>query len=205
MARTLIASDNFNRADGAVGANWTQTNTDAGSMSISGNACIPGNSLGTSSMVWAGAGAFSNDQYAKVTLKAIDFGSSNYGFGVTVRSSNDLTTARDNYYFYAGSDNTGELGKVVNGTTTVLGSGTVNATTNDTIALEVVGTTLICYLNDVPLGGSFTQTDSSLSTGKPGLMGRGDSGVAKGAPWEGGDVTAGSSAKPSAYYSMMRR
>jgi hypothetical protein len=192
MARVLVASDDFNRTDGSPGSNWTQTNTDAGTMAIATNQIQPGNSLGPSSMVWAGAGSFNNNQYAKLKLTAITFGDNNYGIGVTVRASNDLTTTRDHYFFIAGTSGLGTLGKTVNGTVTTLHSATVGWATNDTIELEAEGTTVRAMKNGVALGGSFTVTDTSLSTGKPGVTGTGDSGVAKGDDWESGNLVTAS-------------
>lgn len=161
---------------------------------------------------------FSNDQYvsARVAVKA---GSANEYIGVGVRLSGSIATGtelRKGYWFillqdsgtvremllrkYGGSPSTIEW---YNGSTwqsgqTYFGSNASWAV-GDFVEMEVVGTEIKCIrstsgggrgaLDDVRL----TITDSNVSTGTPGLVGRANAQDFRGDDWEGGDLTAGAS------------
>lgn len=214
MARSLIASDNFNRA--ALGSNWVALNAvNGGSLSITGSTHLIGGSAGEPSANFGAAsrfvgttspatgqvinnsGTFSNDQYAKVQLIDVNtgFGTDYFG-GVLVRASGDTPESARDYYaavvFADVTDFETRLFKVVNGTYTQLATttGTVWAD-NDTISCEVEGTALRVYKNDVQIA-ALNATDSSLTTGKPGLIGADlQASVILLDNWEGGDVTSG--------------
>ena len=193
MARSLIASDDFNRA--SLGANWQQLNS-AGA----GNAVIIASTLldGTASpptedgsaIGWIGAGTFSNDQYSSIIATDLSFGSVGTGMGVIVRASTDADATRDYYYFSVRTNGVGFFGKIVNGTETVFNTGAVTFTGGDRIELEAEGTTIRCCKNGTPLGGAWTATDSSLSTGKPGASPYNGAAGCNGDNWEGGDMAA---------------
>ncbi len=191
MPRTVIATDN-----GALtGGNWTQLNTDWSS--VTGGtvfAASASNGSNEGAAVWSGTGSFTDAQYAKITIGGLAFLNSAHAIGVIVRASTDTNAARDFYFAYVAADTaapnyTPVLGKVVNGTRTVLHSATVAWANGNTLSLEVDGTTLTVFKNDVALGGSFIQTDASLSTGKPGICANGP--APTGDDWEGGNITAG--------------
>lgn len=196
MARTLIASDDFNRVNGAIGSNWLYIRDTAWQSitpAVENNVVVP-KAGGTHYQVvrWAGAGTFANDQYAKTTIGGMSWQDATYLIGVVVRCSADIDTAADYYAFWvnddASSNRTSKLVKVVNGTETVLDTRTSAWANGDTISLEVSGTTLSAYKNDTLM---FSVTDSSLTTGKPGLLIGGGGSVPTADNWEGGDVTTG--------------
>lgn len=194
MARSPVATDN-----GALtGGNWTQLNA-VNWGSVTGGTVFSSSATNTnneSAAVWSGSGSFSNDQYAEVTISGLSFQGSDYVMGVIVRASTDVDTARDFYFAYVAADSSGPnytavLGKVVNGTRSVLHSASMAWSDSDTISLEVVGTSLSVFQNGTAIGGSFTTTDTDLSTGKPGLIANGS--VPTGDDWVGGDITSGGS------------
>jgi hypothetical protein len=195
MARTLIASDAFS---GTL-SNWTQTNSIWGSLAISSGQ-ITSNSGSmvndsTPSMRWTGSGTFTDDQYSSLTIKAFAFLDINYGLAVTVRNSTGADGAQDYYGAAVHGDGSGNyttrLFKVVNATYTSLYSASMAWATNDVLSIEVEGTTLRLCKNGTAVGGSYTLTDSSLSTGVPGIAGQGGN-TMMGDDWEGGNITAGS-------------
>lgn len=196
MARTLIASDDFNRVNGSVGSNWLyirDTDWQPAPPSIVSNAVVPGATGNNYQVIrWAGTGTFANDQYAKITIGGLTWQDSSYRVGVVVRCSADLNAAADYYAFWvqddASSNRTSKLVKVVNGTATELDSRTSAWANGDTISLEASGTTISAYKNDTLM---FSVTDTSLTTGKPGLMAAGSGSVPTADNWEGGDVSSG--------------
>lgn len=195
MARTLVASDNFNRANGAVGANYEYIRDSAWQANppeIATNKLVP-LSDGTHFQVcrWAGAGSFTNDQYAKLEIGGLGFFGATYRQGVVARCSADTNTAADMYGYYVlddgSSTRTTVLWKIVNGTQTTLDSASVAWANGDTIEIEVEGTTVRGLKNGAVI---VSVTDTSLATGKPGFVVAGDSGGPPTADnWEGGNIT----------------
>lgn len=194
MARSSIATDNFNRA--SLGTDWAQLNAVTGG-SISINSSIraaPGADQPPSTAStarWVGAGTFSDDQYSSLVLIGVGYWTADYNCGVVVRAGSGTDGSRSYYgasveYTDSGSQNT-RLFKVVSGTYTSIYAAGVSWTDGDRIELEAEGTTLRVCKNGTPLGGSFTQTDSSLTTGLPGIVIGGVS-VAYGDDWEGGNI-----------------
>lgn len=194
MARTSIATDNFNRA--SLGSDWTQLNTGAAgdvlldsSIQIKGQyATQPTDQQGTAR--WVGAGSFTDDQYSQVKLvNPLDWNGATHRAGVIVRASADTGANRDYYEAYIAQDSgttpTTYLAKWVNGTRTGLYSAAQTWAANDTISLEAEGTTLRVCRNGTPLGGSWTVTDSSISTGLPGVT---MAGLTLADDWEGGNM-----------------
>ncbi len=173
MARTSVATDDFNRA--SLGSNWSQLNAalagnvvTTGSTQVTGSfATQPTNQI--SAVRWVGAGSFTNDQYSvlKLTNAAASLGST-IRAGVVVRASGS-DSSRTYYEAVVFQAGTTELNKWVSGTRTNLHSASVTWANNDTIELEAEGTTIRVLKNGSALGGSFTQTDSSITTGAPGF------------------------------------
>jgi hypothetical protein len=141
---------------------------------------------------WTGD-SFENDQYSSLKLVDISFGGA---LGVIVRGSADTNANRDYYYFIFQYSGTSRLGKCVNGTDTELHSAAVSWSVGDYIELECEGTEIRACKNGSPLGGSFTVTDTSLSSGAPGICGWQVANDPTGDDWEGGNL--GGSIVPSA-------
>lgn len=196
MARTLIASDDFNRA--SLGANWAQCNAIEGSIAINASTQIYGpNALGDGarqSARWVGAGSFTDDQYSSLEITLLSNFTTDYGIGVIARASADTNAARDQYVVFVCADSGGpsyttNFGKVVNGTYTSLHTAAVTWSVGDRVEIECEGTTIRACKNGTPLGGAFTVTDTSLTTGVPGVAGSGGATTARGDNWQGGNVT----------------
>jgi len=195
MARTAIATDNFNRADApGLGPNWGnvgQFATSSGVMRINASINIYGGGGGPSAARWVGAGAFTADQYSSLVLTGT--GTDFSYVGVIARASADQDAARD-YYLYRmrGIFGTTDLVKCVNGVETTLSAtpATLTWVDGDRIEIECEGTTIRGLQNGVV---RHTATDSSLTTGAPGVFGAHVSVVPPfGDDWEGGNITAGS-------------
>lgn len=182
--RSQIISDT-----GMTSSNYTNMNT-YGSPGVFAAGLFTGGSGGldnTSNYRYTGAGSFNGqDQYCKATGTS-SFIDTSYFSGVTVRQSADVQAAsassRDCYYAIAcadassGNPHTIKLGKIINGTDTVIVSTTSNVTNAGfTIALEAVGvagaTDLFVYIDDVIVS-ALTQTaysESGLASGQPGFI-----------------------------------
>lgn len=201
MARTSIATDNFNRADGAIGSDWSYirlSSWQGNPPHVVSNA-LAGRALGTNHQVvrWNGAGSFSDDQYAKIALGGMGWFGTDYMIGAVVRCSADTDANADYYAFLViddqtnGGNKTCKLVKRINGTETVIDTITTTSWTNgDTVELEAEGTTLRIYKNGTQIGSDYT-SQSDLSTGKPGILIAGDlAGPPAAQDWEGGDVVS---------------
>lgn len=187
MARTVVATDNFNRANAALATDWAQLNAvGAGNAQIVGNA-IAGTVSGSTAAARRITEAFSDDQYSSLVISSGDTGTASYGMGVIARASGDIDGARDYYYVFVSNQTV--FGKVLNGTDTPIASSAAPSwSAGDRVELECEGTTIRVMKNGVALGGAFTVTDASLTTGKPGVAPRGDPGVVTGDDWEGGNL-----------------
>ncbi len=211
MARTLIASDNFDSYTDAANlgaqANWLELNDSTALLRVTKPASdgeIWNPFSAAAQCRWDGSGSFSGDQYSKATLTQIGAnGTTSWYTGVMVRASADLISNRDYYALEVGEHVT--LGsrptrvvKYVNDSATTLSNVTGdNWAAGDTIELEAVTNGADCDLL-VYRNGSLlrTVTDSSspLTGGKPGLVGYGGgttTDAIKLDDWEGGDVTGG--------------
>lgn len=203
-ARTSVATDNFNRSTG-LGSNWTQLNPNWGNIQIEAdNDDVRGGSSGGEHQAarWNGAGTFTDDQYASLVVTTLAFQSDNYSIGVICRGSADIDANRDYYEAVVYPDSSNEnrttaLNKYVNGTKTQLHSGIVAWSSGDKIELECEGSTIRVMKNGTALGGSFTQTDTSLTAGKPGIAAASDAdNQASGDDWEGGNLTSDAGVVP---------
>lgn len=195
--RTSIATDNFNRAGPALGANWATLNNLAGDdMKIVASARVTGATSGSARAAarWVGAGSFTADQYSSLAITALGFLTTSYSIGVICRASADTDSARDFYEVLVLSDSSGpnyttQVNKVVNGTRTTLNSASRAWAVNDRVECEAEGTTIRGLKNGSAF---FTTTDSDLSTGNPGIAGSNDQVDADstGDDWDGGNLTA---------------
>jgi hypothetical protein len=105
---------------------------------------------------------FNANQYAQVTITSVP--ASADALGVAVRMSNSAETF---YGFYC-TNNIWYLFKLVAGTETTILQGTHTPAINDVLYLNVIGTTLTASINGTVVA---TTTDSSISSGYPGITG----------------------------------
>jgi len=174
----LPATDSFTGTNGTqievYSANWT---LNAGAIDIQSNAIAPDNPTDESGAHW-NADSFSNDQYAELTLAAL---ASGYQIGPAVRAHVSAAT----YYIYYTDGGATQIAKMVGGVWTQLGSDLANPANGSVLKLEVSGTTLTAYDDDVSQG---SRTDSSIASGYAGVAAYGDNTTTRGDNFEGGNL-----------------
>lgn len=194
MARSVIATDNFNRAGPGLGADWAQLNAGDGSVIIVGSTHIEQNFDGVAR--WVGAGTFTDDQYSSLKLTTVPDGGQGGLFGVVARASADTGAARDFYLVEVSDDDVLTIKKVINGTQTTLESLAAQEFAAGTrIEIEVEGTTIRALKDGTVLLTATGQTE--LTTGKPGVRAMTDTSPNwEGDDWEGGNLTAAAAVIP---------
>jgi hypothetical protein len=173
------AADNFNRANGGLGAGWT--NISGGGLSISSQAVA-----GTSGRIVGDirtAGAYTSDQYSQVEVTSAQLTGSQW-IGPDVRVQNGGQNTYLGIYFWNSGSPELMLFKRSAGNFTQIGStykcGPLAAGTQ--LKLTAVGSTISFQLNGVQ---RITVSDKSFSGGAPGII---TSGAAKADNWSGGPV-----------------
>lgn len=130
---------------------------------------------------------FADNQYSEIVVyKTANEG----GIGPAVRMSGS-GAAFDGYALVRyGADI--QLYRYDNGSATILATGAMALDDGDVLRLEISGTTLSCYKNDVlitAIDGDGVITDATYETGNAGLAGRTDFSTSMSAKsWEGGDL-----------------
>lgn len=201
MTRTAIATDTFTRADGTLGSDWTRLVPGSTSTpQVFSNAVTGSQITPYPCAVWSGAGTFSNDQYAQCTIGGMANQTDPYRVGVLLRASTAIDASRTYYQCTlsimstsGGSSNTVRISVVASNTLTELANQTnVTWTNGDTFLADVVGTTITVYRNGTQV---LQTTDSTYSTGKPGLVAAAgfQNGIGTLDNWEGGSVTTSGS------------
>jgi hypothetical protein len=158
LAAAYEVTDNFDRANGGLGANWTSL---TGPFRIASNAAESGQGAGGQSRsIWT-ANNFANNQYAEITVANTVSGGSK--IGPLVRGQPGADSG-----YYASCDTGGaEIFKVVAGTSTSLNWAGITMAIGDVIRLEVTGSTLVIKQNGVTRN---TITDSTFASGYPGIF-----------------------------------
>ncbi len=170
-ARATTGFDDFNRSNGALGANWelNYTYTGAHAAVIVSNGVGLANSGDTAVMDWIGSGVSSNDQFSQMTMVRVPIVSNDFWF-VDVRQGTPNATGTRGYF--AGiRPNEGDLNYRLwrydsPGGGFLLAASTQAAALNDVVRLEVHGTHLTLFVNGISL---LTATDSTYTTGRPGF------------------------------------
>ncbi len=176
-------SDDFNRADGSLGPNWTDISD--GGLAITSQAVA-----GTSASVVTGdirtAETYASDQYSQVEVTSTQLTGGQW-IGPMVRAQNGGQNAYVGIYnwnngspnlmlFKRSGSNWTQLGSTYN-------SGALAAGTQ--LQLMVVGSTISFLQNGIQ---RITATDTSLTGGAPGIMSFGTGQVDN---WSGASVTGG--------------
>lgn len=186
-------SDTFDRADStSLGANWTE---DSGAWSIASNNIRCNTSSGAyRKLRWAGAALVSSNYSVEVTARS---GANSTGIGPAARCAASSTVTYYGYVIFGGDR--AYLVEITAGGEAILDTGgTVTASTNYTLRLEVDGSTIRCYLNGVL---DCEATDTSLASGAPGIMAYGgDEANTYVTTWTASDLAAATvSSMPSAF------
>ena len=182
-ASATAPSDDFNRANGSLGASWTAVSD--GALKISSQAVV-----GTSAT--AGdirtAETYTNDQLSQIQLTSTQLSAGQW-VGPTVRTQNGGQNTYLGIYFWNSGSPQLRLYKRISGTWIQLGSsynsGALGAGT--TLQLSASGSTISFLQNGVS---RITATDTSLTGGAPGIM---TYGKAKADNWVGGGSTGSGS------------
>ncbi len=180
-ALAATASDNFNRSNGSLGANWAKI-TDGG-LSISSQAVAGAASAGVTGGTWK-AGTFPSNQYSQVEVSSAQLAGGQW-IGPAVRAQSGGQSAYTGIYYWNNGSPCLKLFKRSGGNWTQLGStynsGPLAAGTQ--LRLMAIGSTITFLQNGVQ---RISVTDSGLPGGEPGIMSYGTGQVTN---WSGG--TAG--------------
>jgi hypothetical protein len=181
---TLTASDDFNRANGALGGNWTAMAD--GAMSISSQVVVGGNS-GQSGGTRT-AETYTSNQYSQVQVTATQLTGGQW-IGSAVRSQNSGQNLYLGIYYWNSGSPQLRLYKRTSGSFTQLGSSypTSGLASGATLRLTATGTTISFLLNGTPV---ITVTDTSVTGGAPAIMAFG---TAQADNWAGGNIAGGAS------------
>ena len=174
------ASDNFNRADGPLGANWTDISD--GGLTIASQAVAGTNASGTSGDMRTGE-SYSSNQYSQVEVTSSQL-TGNQWIGTAVRMQNSGQDGYAGLYYWNNGSPELILYKRSSGNWTQLGnaysSGPLAAGTQ--LKLMVVGSTLSFLENGVE---RIAVYDNSLVNGAPGIIAYGTGKVDN---WSGGSA-----------------
>lgn len=184
-----LVSDDFNRANGALGANWTSISTGGQAMEVSANQCGMPTGAGEGLAYYSGAGWTGGaDQYAEAKAVALQSGRD---IAAACRVSGASVAAANAYLMVINSDDVATgfgsmkvtLYKQVAGAFTEITTAvTTSVSANDVIRVEAQGTTIRGKINGTTV---VSVTDASLSSGNPGLY----VGSGNGSRWD--DFAAG--------------
>jgi hypothetical protein len=179
-ASAATVSDNFTRADGALGSNWT-TVTGTKAPQIVSNTLRAGTASTLNSAYWS-ASTFGNDQFAQATLPGSS--GSQWGPGLAVR----LSSSKGYFLWYGNSANTVSIWRMDSATswTELKQSSALTITpASDVWKIQAVGSTISGYQN----GNLVVQaTDTKITSGSPGVWLYFSSNQITN--WSGGDATA---------------
>jgi hypothetical protein len=186
-----VATDNFNRANGALGPNWSAGEN---SLVVSTNTVTA--SVGPASAAWVGT--FGNDQFAEISPSFLGTTASDV-VGVTVRmTSNGSDFYHARWFGNAGSPVIQVYKRVASGALSQLASSvpTTQPASTDVLRLEVTGNSITVKLNGNPVTGLTAISDASVpSGGSPGVRMNGNS---TGDNWNGGSIQVGAGATVTA-------
>ena len=191
---STTSSDAFNRANGSLGANWTDMSV--GGLAISNDAVVGTQANGNSGDIYTGA-SFGSDQFSQIETTSTQLSGSQW-IGPAVRAQDGGTELYVGIYWWNFGNPELMLFKLINGGWTQLGSAypTGPLAAGTVLNLSVTGSTLSFSENgDVVI----TATDTSLSGGAPGIMANGTSTAGD---WSGGDATSGGTSPTGSTYSI---
>ncbi len=138
----MVITDDFNRADGALGANWGASARTATQPVIVSSQAVGGTPTLATGALWI-ANTFGADQYAKARITALTIGYVGFLLRETdgthgYRTQFDLTNKRVLIIAYVSN--------------TLVAVDLPTLAIGDTVGFSVVGTLLSVYQNNVPMG-----------------------------------------------------
>lgn len=161
-SRTTIASDDFNRADGGLGSNWTTIATTTAPAIVSNT--IHDQGAAASSGAFWNANFFPSDQWAQITMVTQEASAGSQGVALRVQEN-----AYSCYlgFYDAGTGNL-RIRRVDAGASTNLVAVAYTFVANDVIRFEAIGTQLRLYVNDVLKLATY---DTTYRSGPAGYIG----------------------------------
>jgi hypothetical protein len=174
-------SDDFNRADGSLGANWTPIVD--GALTISSQVAAGTAAAGTTGDTWSAA-SFGSDQFSQIETTSTQLTGGQW-IGAAVRAQNGGLDTYLGIYFWNSGSPVLRLYKRSSGNWAQLGSTVTTAALPAGAQLQVkaVGSTVSLLVNGVL---KISVTDTSLTGGAPGIMAYGTSQADN---WLGGAAT----------------
>jgi hypothetical protein len=173
-------SDNFNRANGSLGAGWTDMSD--GGMAISSQMVV-GTTSSYSGDIRTGE-AYSSDQYSQIEVTATQLSGGQW-IGAAVRAQSGGQNLYAGVYFWNNGSPQLMLFKRISGSWTQLGASlpTAPLIAGSELRLTIVGSALSVSTNSSV---RITINDTSLTAGSPAIMA---SGTPKAGNWMGGNLT----------------
>ena len=175
------AADDFNRADGSLGSNWTAVSS--GGLAVSSQVAVGTSSGGETGDTWTGS-SFGGDQFSQITLTSAQLSGGHWIAAMVRAQSNGLTEYAGLYFWNYGnpelmlfkrtSGNWAQLGGVYS-------SGVLPAGTQ--LQVRAVGLTISFVENGVQ---RLSVTDAGITAGAPGIMAYGTTAADN---WSGGAAT----------------
>ena len=174
------ASDNFARADGSLGPNWTDISD--GGLAISSDA-VTGKAGQITGDMWT-ADAFTSDQFSQVEVTSTQLTGSQW-IGPAVRAQNGGQDGYVGFYNWNGGSPELMLFKRTSGAWAQIGAAysTAALAAGTQLEVEAVGSTISFLENGIVV---ITATDSSITGGAPGIMAYGS---AEAGNWSGGNAS----------------
>jgi hypothetical protein len=159
-ASAATVSDNFNRANGGLGSNWS-TVSGTTAPQIINNTAQPGAAGTLNSAFWS-ASTFGSDQYVAASFP--NSSGTNYGPAIAVR----LSSSKGYFLWYGNSAGTVSIWRMDNSSswTQLKASAKLTIAATDVWKLQAVGSTLTGYQNGKQV---VTATDTHYTTGAPGI------------------------------------
>ncbi len=172
------AYDNFKRANGALGSNWSSA---FGTVQVSSNTAIATLlSGGNATALWATGTTFSGNQFAQATVASLNGTTDFIGPSVRYTATGNGYTCNEDTTLLALQRNDANV-------RTNLQTSSTTGVVGDVLRIEASGSTITCTRTS-PNGTvtSISATDTTYSTGSPGLFFFGT--VATLANWSGGNL-----------------
>lgn len=161
--RTTLASDDFNRADGGLGSNWT-TIVSTTAPAIVSNTIHDQGAAASSGAFYSGVPNWPSDSWAQITLVTQEASAGSQGVGLRIQPA-----AYSGYlgFFDAGTGNL-RIRRVDAGAATNLVAVAYTFAANDVLRFEAIASQLRLYINDVLKLATF---DTTYKTGSAGYIG----------------------------------
>jgi len=144
-----VATDDFNRADGALGSNWAYR---TGTAAVSSNKARA-DTINLVEALYTGAGRLKSDSYAKFKIAAITVGNA-----PIIRALARFRSDAQQGYGFQWTGNTFQLHRWNNSSVAIGASFSSALAVNDVMEIRCVGNSITGYLNGVAICGGIDTT-----------------------------------------------